>query len=423
MIEFYQKQLISLLSPWIVVVNRMKPKTRYRIISLCFFADLVLFCIVRYLLHKESYFYNTALGMIFLCVLAILSLDKTLVLKPWRKSMVISWYGMCLVFTISDVLVTKKVCGLGLILAIHFTAVFFVWQNHSRKDLLWKAFKDAVKWAFVINAVVCFLFRFYVNGGRYAGIFTNPNTFGLYLVIIFAVFMSDLDWNVDTGKRFVKCIPTYVSLALIVFYISASQARTAMMAACGILIMWLVLRGILSVRSKQVKKYLSAIGLLVCFSVALYPVFYLGAKKIPKLVNHPIVFQDDVLYLANGEKIKDVGDRVIAESDRIEHVDVTPKEEQLVDNSIWGRLVRSLDTKDTLNKISSGRITIYKAYDMIFFDWFLLCKFQFFQHYFPETEPALSGRKYGFNIKSQLLKLLVIFPAASALAAWICTLF
>ena len=67
--------------------------------------------------------------------------------------------------------------------------------------------------------------------------------------------------------------------------------------------------------------------------------------------------------------------------------------------------------------------TIYKAYDMIFFDWFLLCKFRFFQHYFPETEPALSDRKYGFNIKSQLLKLLVIFPAASALAAWICTLF
>ena len=67
--------------------------------------------------------------------------------------------------------------------------------------------------------------------------------------------------------------------------------------------------------------------------------------------------------------------------------------------------------------------TIYKAYDMIFFDWFLLCRFHFFQHYYPETEPVLEGRKYGFNLKSQLLKLLVIFPAASALAAWICTLF
>ena len=68
-------------------------------------------------------------------------------------------------------------------------------------------------------------------------------------------------------------------------------------------------------------------------------------------------------------------------------------------------------------------LTIYKAYDMIFFDWLLLCKFHFFQYYYPEIESVYEGRKYGYNIKSQLLKLFVIFPAASALAAWICSLF
>ena len=67
--------------------------------------------------------------------------------------------------------------------------------------------------------------------------------------------------------------------------------------------------------------------------------------------------------------------------------------------------------------------TVYKIYDMIFFDYFLLCRFHFFQHYYPEVEGALQDRKYGFNIRSQLLKLLVLFPAISALAAWICTLF
>ena len=66
--------------------------------------------------------------------------------------------------------------------------------------------------------------------------------------------------------------------------------------------------------------------------------------------------------------------------------------------------------------------TIYKLYDMICFDYFLLCKFRFFQHYYPEVEEVYQNRKYGFNIKSQLLKLLVLFPAASALAAWVCTL-
>ena len=59
---------------------------------------------------------------------------------------------------------------------------------------------------------------------------------------------------------------------------------------------------------------------------------------------------------------------------------------------------------------------------MTFFDWYLLCRARFFQYYFPETSSVYNGRRYGYNIKSQLLKLLVIFPAASALAAWICTL-
>ena len=66
--------------------------------------------------------------------------------------------------------------------------------------------------------------------------------------------------------------------------------------------------------------------------------------------------------------------------------------------------------------------TVYKVYDMIFFDYFLLCRFHFFQYFYPEAASACEGRKYGFNIKSQLLKLFVIFPAVSALAAWICTL-
>ena len=66
--------------------------------------------------------------------------------------------------------------------------------------------------------------------------------------------------------------------------------------------------------------------------------------------------------------------------------------------------------------------TIYKVYDMVCFDYFLLMKFHFFQYYFPEVGSVFPLKKYGFNIKSQLRKLLVIFPMVSALAAWICIL-
>lgn len=67
--------------------------------------------------------------------------------------------------------------------------------------------------------------------------------------------------------------------------------------------------------------------------------------------------------------------------------------------------------------------TIYKVYDMVWFDYFWLLKFKFFQFYYPEVETVFNNRKYGFNLKSQLLKLFILFPAISALAAWVCSLF
>lgn len=66
--------------------------------------------------------------------------------------------------------------------------------------------------------------------------------------------------------------------------------------------------------------------------------------------------------------------------------------------------------------------TVYKVLDMVLIDYFLLMKSRFFQHYYPEIEDVFPPKKYGFNLKSQLLKLIVVFPAASALAAWACTL-
>ena len=55
---------------------------------------------------------------------------------------------------------------------------------------------------------------------------------------------------------------------------------------------------------------------------------------------------------------------MLAESDAIESVQIPePKEKkEFKENSILGRLIASLDGNSTLNKISNGRITIYKAY-------------------------------------------------------------
>ena len=49
--------------------------------------------------------------------------------------------------------------------------------------------------------------------------------------------------------------------------------------------------------------------------------------------------------------------------------------------------------------------TIYKAYDMIFFDWFLLCRFRFFQYYCPRG---------GARVRRQEIRVQPEKPAAEA---------
>ena len=65
---------------------------------------------------------------------------------------------------------------------------------------------------------------------------------------------------------------------------------------------------------------------------------------------------------------------------------------------------------------------LLKAFDIIFFDWYLLTVSHFFQHYYPETEGCAGYHSFGFNWKGQLLRI-VLFPFVSALLSWICTLF
>lgn len=364
-----QDLFILLLEPWIPVVGRISDRVKYRLITLCFVTDLVLFCIVRYGLHKESYFYNTVCGIFLMFAIAVLSLDRSLVHIHWRRSLWIAWFGMCISFTVSDLLVPKKMCGLGLILALVFTGVFFVWQNHIRKDLLWKCFKDAVKWSFWLMAFVSFLFRPLYENGRYAGIFTNPNTFALYLFIVIAVFMSDLDWIVETGRSLRKNLGTYFGLALCFFYLEKSQARTSIITVAVILLMWLVLRLYLAKQSHCWRALCSNAAVVAVAAVALYPVFLFTLQHLPEAVGHPIVFEGQPLYYTNEipDPTTDPGEVVVPEYEHVEQVETKKAGDKgdkgaIVPRNAWERLWYNVKYSKGLNAITNGRIDIYLAY-------------------------------------------------------------
>ena len=66
-------------------------------------------------------------------------------------------------------------------------------------------------------------------------------------------------------------------------------------------------------------------------------------------------------------------------------------------------------------------LLLMKAFDIVFFDWFLLTRSNFFQHYYPETAGSEGYDSFGYNYRQQLTETLAYIPA-SLVMAWICTL-
>lgn len=61
---------------------------------------------------------------------------------------------------------------------------------------------------------------------------------------------------------------------------------------------------------------------------------------------------------------------------------------------------------------------IWKAFDIVGLDWYLMTKTHFFQHFYPETQGCGGYHQFGFNRREQL-KRIIIFPFVAALMAWI----
>ena len=65
---------------------------------------------------------------------------------------------------------------------------------------------------------------------------------------------------------------------------------------------------------------------------------------------------------------------------------------------------------------------VLEIYDILFFDWVLLCHSNFFPHFYPELKGIVGPHMFGYNKKQHFIHFILYIPA-SAVLAWVCTLF
>ena len=62
-----------------------------------------------------------------------------------------------------------------------------------------------------------------------------------------------------------------------------------------------------------------------------------------------------------------------------------------------------------------------EIYDIIFFDWVLLCHSNFFPHFYPELKGVVGLHMFGYNKAAHIWHFVIYIPASAA-AAWLCAL-
>ncbi len=65
---------------------------------------------------------------------------------------------------------------------------------------------------------------------------------------------------------------------------------------------------------------------------------------------------------------------------------------------------------------------LLKAFDILFFDFVLLCRSGFFPHFYPECRSVLGPHLFGYN-KTTHIRHIVLTVPISLLMSWVCTLF
>ena len=88
--------------------------------------------------------------------------------------------------------------------------------------------------------------------------------------------------------------------------------------------------------------------------------------------------------------------------------------------SVWDGVRHDFDF---LNFFVRFLVMLYamEVYDILFFDWVLLCHSNFFPHFYPELKGVVGPHMFGYNKRTHILHFVLYIPTCAA-AAWLCTL-
>lgn len=297
----------------------------------------------QYFLHSlgiGGYRYLIFFGIdcLFLGLMVLCTLPENLQPIRFQKFGAICWVAVGFFMMISGILVTENRLPEAMLFLLVYPVVFLAWNNVDHGKVFHRLSYTCIV-TFIPYTVINILF-FPMGENQYMGLMHNPNDAARYLLLVFVCLMAELlpVHNID-----IKYVVNLVLLGLCAAQLYYSSSRTCYLAALTTGMITIPVYLLTHRKSKKAPLYrnilLGCVSIVLCVNTALYlfqisKLFTTGAQPSSSASVYeqedPAHSQDQTTYDLNG---------------------ITEFNDQKM--SVAGK---------TLDKISSGRISIWKAF-------------------------------------------------------------
>lgn len=308
--------------------------------------------------HKAYYHAFLLFNCLIIFFLTILTIEKPQ--KPVRfNTLILFWLLYCICACISDILVPKNQMFTGIMMLVFYGPLFFALSGMKRPVLFMQDFITAVEISYVILTLFCLFCRPIgeMLEGRYIGCTVSPYSFALYVGIVMAIFLAELDqWLLNKGSLGYLIFYLWGILSSL-YFIWLTQSRDGVLAAalCCTIFSFRVFR--IRKSGNYGKRTLCSAVLCVVLAV---PALYIQdwcIHYLPKNLGTTLYFDNDSRMA--GKPVTDIPLSFIAPAE------TSPVDTNLVyakEADLHSEKRHVLKKAVSLDILSSGRISIYKEY-------------------------------------------------------------
>lgn len=313
--ETLQRIYIFMLNPIGRVTSKLSVERKNLILSICFFLiSLQCFFYTTWEKYGVSFGYAELLiiNTVFFCIIIIFSIDKPLIMIEWNKDIYIPWF-LCSVFMIAAGLhhsITNALLFFAGLMLLVFPCFYFVWNNRTDYDLLYRIVSKAVIAAILFFYFINILSVPYVAGQAYQGIAVNPNSIGI--ASIAGVIASLYLVCVENKNLWLYVVSAGISSAFAYFSVSRASIIAILLAYIVFAIVYI--RGSETIKLRINKKMIIMCATIISILLSVVCVKFILTEITPKTQPYIEHFLFESSYAENGsEEINEANDNLLME--------------------------------------------------------------------------------------------------------------